>query len=130
MSNQVIVVTSPDDVQNDGVRLLLIDLTPDQTQLISDALTQMENIPTVVTYVWNSVDSVDWMIGKKHKSDIIFFNADSENDIIVGYIAAQLNSYYFGTLKLLGKVNNSAIYTTDQLINILEKIIEQNGRSR
>ena len=130
MSNQVIVVTSPDDVQNDGIRLLLIDLTSDQTQLISDALTQMENIPTIITYVWNSVDSFDWMISKKHKSDIIFFNADSENDITVGYMAAQLNSYYFGTLKLLGHVNNSAIYTTNQLIDILEKIIGQYGRLR
>lgn len=130
MSNQVIVVTSPDDVQNDGLRLLLVDLTPDQTQIISDALTQMIELPTVITYVWNSSENFDWMVGKKHKSDIIIFNADSDNDILVGYMAAQLNSYYFGILKLLGKVNNSAIYTTEQLINILEKVKEQHGRLR
>ena len=60
---------------------------------------------------------------KKHKSDIIIFNADSDNDIVVGYLAAQTNSYYFGNLKLLSTVNRSAIYNTDQLYDLLEKLI-------
>ena len=60
---------------------------------------------------------------KKHKSDVIIFNADSENDLIVGYMAAQKNSYYFGNLKILNVVNNSAIYNAEQLLELLEKKI-------
>lgn len=127
MSNQVIVVTSPDDVQNDGVRLLLVNLTPDQTQVISDSLTKLENIPTIVTYVWNSSDNKEWFFDKKHKSSIIIFNADSEDDLITGYLAAQSNSYYFGTLKILSAVNKSAIYTLDHTISILEDAIHTYG---
>lgn len=127
MSNQVIVVTSPDDVQNDGVRILLVNLTSEQTQVISDSLTNLENIPTIITYVWNSVDDKDWFIDKKHKSDIIIFNADSEDQLITGYLAAQRNSYYFGTLKILSAVNKSAIYTIDHTISILEDAINTYG---
>ena len=127
MSNKVVLVTAPDDIQLDGIRLLLVDLSPEQTSIISEALTQIESMPNVITYIWNSSDSKDWFFDKKHKSDIIVFNAKSENDIIVGYLAAQSNSYYFGELKILSQINNSAIYTIDQFITILEDKIANHG---
>jgi hypothetical protein len=123
MIDKIVLVTPPDDILVDGIRLLLVDVTIPQSQMVSSVLTQFETIPTVVAYMWSSGDSVDWLIDKKHKSDIIIFNADSDNDIVVGYLAAQPNSYYFGNLKLLSTVNRSAIYNTDQLYDLLEKLI-------
>lgn len=123
MIDKIVLVTPPDDVLVDGIRLLLVDVTIPQSQMVSSVLTQFETIPTVIAYMWSSGDSVDWLIDKKHKSDIIIFNADSENDIVVGYLSAQPNSYYFGNLKLLSTVNRSAIYNTDQLYDLLEKLI-------
>ena len=119
------LVTPPDDVLVDGIRILLVDVTVPQSQMISSVLTQFETMPAVIAYMWSSGDSVDWLIDKKHKSDIIIFNADSENDIVVGYLSAQPNSYYFGNLKLLSTVNRSAIYNTDQIYDLLEKLIGQ-----
>ena len=127
MSNKIIVVTPPDDIQVDGLRILLVDISSEQSAIMSDALTKLKSIPNIITYMWNSTDNYDWLIDKKQKSDLIIFNANSENNIIVGYLAAQKNSYYFGELKILNKVNDSAIYTIDQLFTILEDKITDHG---
>jgi hypothetical protein len=95
MSDKVIIVTPPDDIHVDGLRILLVDLTLDQTQLISEALAQIQEMPTIVTYVWQTGNDIEWVLDKKHKSYYLtIFNADSQNDIVVGYLAAQNNSYY------------------------------------
>jgi hypothetical protein len=119
MTDSVILVTDPDDVQVDGLRLLLVDLNVDQNQIVSDALARSEGFGSIVSYIWRSGDSVDWLLDKKHKSDLIIFNADSENDIIIGYMAAQKYSYYFGTLKILSPANNRNIYNADDVTKIL-----------
>jgi hypothetical protein len=85
MTDSVILVTDPDDIQVDGLRLLLVDLNTDQNQIVSDSLAQSDGFSSIVSYIWRSGDSVDWLLDKKHKSDIIIFNADSENDIIIGH---------------------------------------------
>jgi hypothetical protein len=127
MTDKVLLVTAPDDVLVDGIRILLVDIVPEQQQIISDALTQLDNSPDIVVYVWNSDNDTSWLLDKKLKSDAIIFNADSENDVIIGYMAAQSNSHYFGTLKILSMVNKSTIYDTDQVLIILENKIKQYG---
>ena len=127
MTERVVLVTPPDDVQTDGVRILLVDLTSEQQDLLSQALYLLPPSIDVtgIIYSWNSTEHVDWLLDKKHKCDAIIFNADSENDLVVGYMAAQPNAYYLGTLKLLSKVNTSAIYTVDQAFNILENLLNK-----
>lgn len=125
MSDKVILVTSPDDVLVDGVRILVAGLTLEQQQIISNALGQLDIDSTIIVYSWNPNDN-DWSLDKKQKSDVIFFNADWE-DILVGYLAAQPNSYYFGILKALNKVNTSAIYDVDQVLIILENTLAHHG---
>lgn len=127
MTNKVLLVTAPDDVLVDGIRILLVDIVPEQQQIISDALTLLDNSPDIVLYVWNSANDTAWLLDKKLKSDAVIFNADGENDVIIGYMAAQSNSHYFGTLKILSVVNKSTIYDTDQVLIILENKIKQYG---
>jgi len=119
MTDSVILVTDPDDIQVDGLRLLLVDLNIDQNQIVSDALARSDGFGSIVSYIWRSGDSVDWLLDKKHKSDLIIFNADSENDIIIGYMSAQKYSYYFGILKILSPANNRNIYNADDVTKIL-----------
>ena len=126
MSNKVLLVTPPDDVLVDGLRVLLIGLTSEQTNLISQALTNLDTIPTIIGYVCNT--EAEWILDKKPKCDLIIFNADSENDVIIGYMAAQSNSYYFGNLKSLSQANQNAIYDSEQIFNLLENAIEHHGR--
>ena len=129
MSDKIVLVTPPDDILQDGIRLLLVDLDTDQTNILSDALKSLTESTSSIVYIWHSLtDDVEWMLEKKHKSDVILFNAASDNDLIIGYLAAQSNSHYFGTLKSLHNINSSAIYNTDQIINILETVIKQNEK--
>lgn len=124
MSNKVILVTAPDDILVDGLRILLVNLTNEQTQIISDALTSIPSLPTIVLYVWNTNEN-DWLFDKKQKSNLIIFNAESENEIIIGYMAAQRNSAYFGNLKNLSNINPQGIYNIDDCKNLLLSAIEK-----
>ncbi len=119
MTDHVILVTDPDDIQIDGIRILLVDLNVDQNQTVSDSLARAEGFGNIITYIWRTGDSVDWLLDKKHKSELIIFNADSENDIIIGYMAAQKYSYYFGTLKNLSMANSRNIYNADDVTQII-----------
>jgi hypothetical protein len=124
MQNKIIAVTEPDDILQDGTRILLVDLTQNQMQILSQALNQLEDFPVLITYIWNYTNSIDWLLDKKHKSDLIFFNAESANQTVVGYLSAQPNSYYLGTLQGLNKANSFVVYDVNQAVEILDRYIK------
>ena len=130
MSDKILVVTAPDDSPIDGIRVLLVELNGEQSQVVSNALLTSDTKYSIITYAWKMGDSVEWLLDKKSKSDIIIFNADVQNngaiELIIGYIAAQPQSYYFGTLRDLHLANNRAIYNTNDILSLLEK----NGKIR
>jgi hypothetical protein len=113
MTEKVLVVTRPDDVVLDGFRLLLVDLDSEQTKIISDVLLEITSSYTIITYMWGANDDSYWLLDKKAKSNLIIFNANSQSELVVGYIAAQRNSHYFGTLKNLAQANTKAIYGSE-----------------
>jgi len=118
MTDKVVVVTSPDDVLIDGYRILIVGLTSEQSKVISDTLLSIDYNDNVILYIWESGDS-DWLLDKKHKSNLIIFNADHDNQILVGYMAAQKNSHYFGYLKFLASVNAKSIYASEDVGQLL-----------
>jgi hypothetical protein len=125
MTDKILVVTAPDDSLIDGIRVLLVELSNDQSLVVSNALLTADTKYSIITYAWKMGDSIEWLLDKKSKSDIIIFNADAAAngaiELIIGYIAAQPNSYYFGNLKSLVLANDSAIYTADHILSILER---------
>jgi len=123
MSDKVLLVTAPDDTSIDAIRILLVNLTQDQTQIISDTIKEFTSIPNLVLYVWNDDHEYSWLFDKKQKSQIIIFNAESANDLVVGYLAAHHKSHYFGTLKTLAIVNKNAIYNVNDCVNLLNNLI-------
>jgi hypothetical protein len=124
MQNKIIAVTDPDDILQDGTRILLVDLTQNQMQILSKALNQLEEFAVLITYIWNQQNSIDWLLDKKLKSDLIFFNAESDNQTLVGYFSAQSNSYYLGTLRGLNKTNGFVVYDVNQAVEILNRYIK------
>jgi hypothetical protein len=125
MADKVLVVTSPDDVLIDGYRLLVVDLDTEQSKLLSDTLLNISYNNNIILYVWNTGDNIDWLLDKKHKSNCVIFNANSENDIIIGYMAAQKNSYYIGNLKSLSRANPRTIYASEDLKNLINLNLNQ-----
>jgi hypothetical protein len=125
MTNQVLIATSPDDTLVDGFRILAIDLDIEQSKILSDSLLETNLSETVVLYNWKITDDINWLLDKKIKSNLIIFNADSQDQTVVGYMAAQKNAYYLGTLKSLSKINNRAIYSRGDLNTLLNQNINQ-----
>ncbi len=122
MSDRVLVVTSPDDILLQGIRVAHVDLTNEQSSIVSNGLLQTQTDQTIINYVWKIGHPTDWLLDKLVKSDIIIFNANSSNELLVGWLAAQRNSHYFGILKDLYMVNDSAIYKSEDVSILLEKI--------
>ena len=108
--NKVTIVTPPDDILLDGIRVLTYDLTSSQNDIVSQAIRDIQK--DIIVYIAKSTDDVQWTLDKKQKSSIIIINAESENQTMVGYLVAQPNSFYMGNLKSLKVVN------TRELINI------------
>ena len=126
MSDKVVVATAPDDVLIDAFRLLLVDLNSVQSKTISDALLELSLDTNVVVYLWKSTDPMSWLLDKRSKANLIIFNADSTNDIIVGYMAAQKKSHYFGNLKLLSGANVANLYAMEDCVVLLKRSLDIN----
>ncbi len=127
MTDKILVITPPDDILLQGIRILHVNLNEEQSAIVSAALMQSTLPHNIVNYVWKMGNRVDWLLDKSTKSNIIIFNAtnlngDSGLAVMLGWIAAQPQSYYFGDLKDLQLVNDRAIYTSDDLLNLMEKI--------
>jgi hypothetical protein len=120
----ITIVTAPDDVEFDAVRIICVDLTTDQSGMLSSVITSLDLESRLVLYVWNSLsDSTAWFIDKKPKCDFIFYNAESDNQLLVGYLSAQKNSAYFGNLRQIDTLSKNGIISQDLLNNILSKIL-------
>jgi hypothetical protein len=126
VTDRILVITAPDDTLLQAIRVSHVNLTEEQSQIVSSALLQTSIPHTVVNYVWKMGDSIEWFMDKIVKSDLIIFNADSPNngaiELIIGWVSAQPRSYYFGNLKDLHIVNDRAIYNVEDILTLLEKI--------
>ena len=129
MTDRILVITPPDDVPLQGIRILHVQLNEEQSSIVSNALMQINLPHNIINYVWKMGNRVDWLLDKTPKCDLIIFNASGQPDpgldVILGWTAAQPQSYYFGNLKDLHLANDRAIYSVDELINLLEKIGKQ-----
>ena len=125
MTDKILVVTPPDDTLLQGIRIMYVCLTEEQSSLISEALLKSKLSHTIINYFWKMGNSVEWLLDKIPKCDLIIFNADvppNGTDIIIGWVSAQPQSHYFGNLKDLHRVNNNAIYSVNDVLTLLEKI--------
>jgi hypothetical protein len=125
MSDKILVVTAPDDTLLDGIRVLHVELTAEQSHMVSTAMLNTDTPYNIINYVWKMGDPITWLLDKHTKCDVILFNANVPNngaiELIIGYIAAQPRSYYFGTLRDLHLVNDRAIYNANDILSLLEK---------
>jgi hypothetical protein len=128
-NDKILLISSPDDVLEEALRILLIDLDKNQSDIVSQCLLSINDLPYTIVYVWKNLEDTSWLFDKSLKSDLIIFNADSENQTLVGYLAAKRNSWYFGQLKTLHIVNKSAIYDVTQCSELLERTLITYGKT-
>lgn len=121
MSDQVIVVTPPDDILIEANRILLFDPTVEQTQLISQSLASLEFDVTVIFYIWRSGDDLEWLLDKALKYDLLILNAETIEQTMLGYLFSKPNSYYIGNIRSLSSLKNNQINDQDHLNTILKE---------
>jgi hypothetical protein len=121
IDEKILLVTEPDDVLQEGYRILLFDLTPDQNLIVSNSLGAVDFEKNLIVYSWKSGNSAEWLFDKLPKCQMTIFNADSQEESLVGYLAAKNRSYYFGNLRALKLVNNSVLYDVESITTILER---------
>jgi hypothetical protein len=121
MTNKIIVVTEPDDIFELGKRILVVDLNINQSHELSESLKNLDINDNLIVYKWTVGNNVDWCIDKMYKSNLIFFNAESQNQTLIGFLSAQKNTAYFGNLMSLNKVNKSVIYDKHDCLNFLNQ---------
>jgi hypothetical protein len=109
-----------------GIRIIHVELTEEHSSIVSNALMQTMLPHTIINYVWKIGDPIQWLMDKIVKGDLIIFNAEPVNngamELIIGWVAAQPRSYYFGNLKDLHMVNDRAIYSVEEILTLLEKV--------
>ena len=121
---KILVITPPDETVLQGLRITHVNLTNEQTAIVSQAILKNNLSHNVINYVWHIENPISWLLQMKSKSNLIIFNADSdtESDMITGYLAADPRSYYFGTLRDLHVANDRVILNSDEILNLLETI--------
>lgn len=122
MSDRILIVTAPDDIPLQGIRVAHVNLTSEQSGIVSSAMLQTTLPHTIINYVWTFNDPVNWLFDKITKCDLILFNANSPSELLIGWVSAQPQAHYFGTLKDLHIVNDQAIYSDEDILTLLEKI--------
>lgn len=114
MIDKITIVTSPDDVYSTGFRILTVDLTTDQLNVVSTAIKNLDSECNIIVYVWKSGSEITWLLDKVYKSNVIIFNAESSDQTLIGFLAAQHKSSYFGDLRTIKEVNKSVIFDHKQ----------------
>lgn len=122
--NKVFLVTAPDDVTYDSVKIICVGLSDPQREIVSQTLQRFQTVPTTVVYVWNNGDSHTWLFDKKQKCDLILFNAENEDKALVGYFAAHNKAYYFGEIGVYSQITNRIIHDTDQCHELIKEIVK------
>jgi hypothetical protein len=128
MSDKITIVTPPDDIYTEGFRIFLYDLHKDQYSIFSQSVLSGDIVPSLIIYNADNLTDIRWILDKLLKSDLIIFNAESNNQQMIGYLCSKMNSYYFGKLRDLFLVNNSIIFDVVQLKEILESQFEKYGK--
>lgn len=124
MTERILVVTPPDDIFYNGFRLLSVDLKVDQSNELSSSLKNLKTNHDIIVYSWKIGADITWLLDKIHKSNAIIFNAESLDQALVGFLAGQKRSAYFGDLKTIKQINNSVVFDRDQCTRFLNRYLE------
>jgi hypothetical protein len=128
MADKILLISYPDDLMVQGFRILVFDLSEPQSQIFSQSVLSLNTNVSCLVYNADVNTDMPWLSDKIIKSNLIIYNAESDNQLLVGYLSAKSNSYYFGTLRDLSSMVVSQIFDSKQLKEILERKLEIYGQ--
>ena len=123
MNRKISLITAPDDLEFDAIRILAVCLSPDQSNTLSDVLKVLEVEKDINLYIYNHADDLYWLVDKAHKADIIFVNGALENQKVAGWLASKRQSCFFDDAPLHKALNNTIVYSKEQIELAIRKAL-------
>lgn len=115
--NKISIVTSPDYYHANTKRVLLINPSAEEKNLVHEWL--KDNDVEMVLYVYNSDNNIEWLLNIADSVESTYFNIDNTTDISYNYI-----SYLISKPKVTYKSEklDYSILNKDRIYNIDEYI--------
>ena len=121
MNSKIVLITAPDDVEYDALKIAAVDLAPEQSESLSQVVKNLDIDRDINLYVYNLWDDLKWIIDKSSKADIVFANAGSDNQQLLGFLASKRHTHLFGESALGKALNKEPVFSQQQLEHILGK---------
>lgn len=121
MNSKIVLITAPDDVEYDALKIAAVDLAPEQSEALSQVVKLIDIDRDINLYVYNLWDDLKWIIDKASKADIVFANAGSDNQQLIGFLASKRHTHLFGESTLSKALNKEPVFSQEQIEHIIGK---------
>jgi hypothetical protein len=121
MENKLTLITPPDYYENGNPSIMLISMTPEQQDAVSEWLTKTDVKTDLNLYTYQGENVMEWLLYALARSDYKYINLDSPDsitNIMATYILSRPNVFYSTAnpdiKALVGYLNNNYVDNIEQ----------------
>jgi hypothetical protein len=121
MENKLTLITPPDYYENGNPSIMLISMTTEQQDAVSEWLTKTDVKTDLNLYTYQGENVMEWLLYALARSDYKYINLDSPDsitNIMATYILSRPNVFYSTAnpdiKALVGYLNNNYVDSIEQ----------------
>jgi hypothetical protein len=121
MENKLTLITPPDYYENGNPSIMLISMTTEQQDAVSEWLTKTDIKTDLNLYTYQGENVMEWLLYALARSDYKYINLDSPDsitNIMATYILSRPNVFYSTAnpdiKALVGYLNNNYVDSIEQ----------------
>lgn len=121
MENKLTLITPPDYYENGNPSIMLISMTPEQQDAVSEWLTKNDVKTDLNLYTYQGENIMEWLLYALARSDYKYINLDSPDsitNIMATYILSRPNVFYSTAnpdiKTLVSYLNNNCVDNIEQ----------------
>ena len=121
MENKLTLITPPDYYENGNPSIMLISMTTEQQDAVSEWLTKTDVKTDLNLYTYQGENVMEWLLYALARSDYKYINLDSPDsitNIMATYILSRSNVFYSTAnpdiKALVGYLNNNYVDNIEQ----------------
>jgi hypothetical protein len=121
MENKLTLITPPDYYENGNPSIMLISMTTEQQDAVSEWLTNNDTKTDLNLYTYQGENTMEWLLYALARSDYKYINLDSPDsitNIMATYILSRPNVFYSTAnpdiKTLVSYLNNNCVDNIEQ----------------